>query len=198
MKLTERRAVVEKVFSRFRDRGHMQYGETVTEAQHALQCATFAEKSGEPSAVIVACLLHDYGHLCHEMGEDIADRGVDAQHEDIGAAHLARWFVDEIVEPVRLHVAAKRYLCWKEPTYLDGLSAASKKSLELQGGPMSAVEAQAFESNAHYDSAVRVRKYDDMGKVPDMATSELEAFRSMIEEFVKTDTLRECEVDLER
>ena len=153
--------------------------------QHALQCATFAKRAGEPPAIIAACLLHDYGHLCHDLGEDIAVRGVDALHENVGANRLAKFFAPEVVEPVRLHVAAKRYLCWREPGYFGGLSDASRRSLELQGGPMTDAEGLEFERHPHCEAAVRCRRYDDQGKVVNMATPGLEAFRAVLEPFIR-------------
>ncbi len=177
--------IVDEVLRNFAERGDRHYGEDVTERQHALQCATFAQRNGEAPSLVVACLLHDYGHLLHDLGEEIAEKGVDARHEDVGANRLKRHFVEEVVEPVRLHVAAKRYLCWKESDYLAGLSAASRQSLELQGGPMTDDEGREFESLPHYDAAVRLRRYDDMGKVTDMETPDIESFRSLIESFVR-------------
>ncbi len=176
---------IDDIFASFDAHGHRHYGESVTELQHALQCATFAQQAGEPPLVIAAALLHDYGHLCHHLGEDIADRGVDARHELLGASLLDDLFVDEIVEAARLHVAAKRYLCWKEPLYLDGLSVASRQSLSLQGGPMTYGEARMFESEPHFEMAVRVRRYDDLGKVANMATPDLESFRPLLAAFLR-------------
>lgn len=136
--------------------------------------------------MVAACVLHDYGHLVHDLGEDVAGHGIDAHHEDLGAHVLSEWFPAKVVDPVRLHVAAKRYLCWKEPAYLAGLSAASYQSLMLQGGPMNDAEASAFESHPHYQSAVQLRRYDDMGKRPEMATPGLESFRPLLESLVVT------------
>ena len=158
--------IVSQVFAVYAARGHKHYGEDVTETQHARQCATFARANGESPAVVAACLLHDYGHL-----------------ETLGANRLARLFTPEVVEPVRLHVAAKRYLCWKLPHYYDGLSEASQKSLALQGGPMTDAEGHAFEQHPHYENAVILRRYDDMGKVADMKTPDFEAFRADLEAF---------------
>jgi phosphonate degradation associated HDIG domain protein len=176
---------LDDVIALYRDRGHRHYGESVTELQHALQCATFAQQAAEAPVVIAACLLHDYGHLCHDLGENVADQGIDARHENIGASQLGGLFADEIVEAGRLHVAAKRYLCWKEPGYFEGLSEASKKSLHLQGGPMNDTEAREFESQPYFETAVRVRRYDDMGKVADMKILELESFRPLLETFLR-------------
>jgi phosphonate degradation associated HDIG domain protein len=176
---------IEEVLDTYRKHGHLQYGESVTELQHALQSATFAQQAGEPPIVIAAALLHDYGHLCHQLGEDIAERGIDASHEHIGANRLRELFVDEIVDAGRLHVAAKRYLCWKNPQYFEGLSEASRKSLQLQGGPMTNSEAQQFEREPHFELAVRVRRYDDLGKEPEMHTPDLDSFRPLLATFLR-------------
>ena len=45
---------------------------------------------------------------------------------------------------VRLHVPAKRYLCAVDPEYWEGLSDVSKRSLKVQGGPLSPAEAAEF------------------------------------------------------
>lgn len=177
--------VVSGIFDVFRERGDLAYGERVTEKQHALQCATLARIDGEADVVVAACLLHDYGHLIHNLGEDIADRGVDAAHERIGANRLSAWFPPEVVEPIRLHAAAKRYLCWKEPAYFQGLSDASRKSLALQGGKMTEAEAREFEANPHFDRAIRLRRYDDSGKQPEMVTPDLEELRPLLESLVR-------------
>lgn len=177
--------IINEVFALYHARGHRHYGEDVTECQHALQCAMFAARAGEPAHVVAACLLHDYGHLLHELGEDIAEQDVDARHEELGANRLALYFAAEVVEPIRLHVAAKRYLCRKQPDYLDGLSEASRRSLQLQGGVMTDEEAKAFEREPHGDAAVRLRRHDDAGKVKDLATPELEAYRSLLESVVR-------------
>ena len=176
--------IIDDIFLVFRERGHKMYGEAVTELQHALQCATFAERAGEAPHIVAACLLHDYGHLCHELGEDIAERGVDALHENVGANKLSKFFSPKVVEPVRLHVTAKRYLCWREPEYFRGLTEASRRSLELQGGPMTDDEGREFEKHPHFEAAVRCRRYDDMGKIVGMETPDLEAFRPVLEMYV--------------
>jgi phosphonate degradation associated HDIG domain protein len=175
---------LDDVLSTYSELGHRKYGESVTELQHALQCAAFADQAGEKPIVVAACLLHDYGHLCHNLGEDIADQGIDARHEYIGANLLSGLFVNEIVEAARLHVAAKRYLCWKEPGYFESLSEASKKSLELQGGTMNEQEARAFECHPYYETAVRVRRYDDLGKVSEMATPSIDTYRPLLASFL--------------
>jgi phosphonate degradation associated HDIG domain protein len=179
-------SVIDNIFRLFNERGHRHYGEQVSEREHALQTATFAQQFGEPAPVVAAALLHDYGHLIHDLGEDIANHGIDARHEVLGADRLALSFGAEVVEPIRLHVAAKRYLCWKDRAYFDSLSPESRTSLGLQGGPMTDAEAQAFEQNPHHAAAVRLRRYDDMGKVSGMQTPDLEHFRPLLERLVQT------------
>jgi phosphonate degradation associated HDIG domain protein len=173
-------AIIDHIFACFAAKGHLAYGESVTEQEHALQAAAFAEQDGQPPAMIVACLLHDFGHLCHDLGERIADEGIDARHEDIGARALAAWFPPEVVEPGRLHVAAKRYLCAVDTAYREALSPASEQSLQLQGGPMTPGEVAAFEAEPYFRDAITLRHYDDLGKVPDMETPPLEHYRPLL------------------
>lgn len=176
--------IVQMIFDVYNKVGHRQYGESVTELEHALQTAAFAMQFNSSDAVVVASLLHDYGHLQHDEGEDVASHGVDMRHEDLGAIKLKSFFGPEILEPIRLHVVAKRYLCHKSQTYIDGLSPASRLSLEIQGGPMSDGEGAEFETNPHYKSAVELRRFDDMGKVSGMKTPTLESFYSLVLSFV--------------
>ena len=177
--------IVQMIFDVYNKVGHRQYGESVTELQHALQTATFAMQFNSSDAVVVASLLHDYGHLQHDEGEDVVSRGVDMRHEDLGVIKLKSFFGPEILEPIRLHVAAKRYLCHKSKAYIDGLSPASRLSLQIQGGPMSADESTEFESNPFYKSAVELRRFDDMGKVSGMETPTLESFFFLVLSFVR-------------
>jgi phosphonate degradation associated HDIG domain protein len=165
----------------FARRGHEGYGEGVSQLEHALQCAVFAQRSGAAEPLVVATLLHDIGHMLHDLPEDIADQGIDTQHESLGSAWLSQHFGPAVSEPVRLHVAAKRYLAASEAGYFDRLSEASKLSLKLQGGPMRA-EAQAkFGEERFFADAVALRRWDDEGKIVGMATPDLAQFEPMIE-----------------
>lgn len=177
--------IIREIFVQYEARGQRQYGEDVTALQHALQCAYLAQRAGEPAHMIVACLLHDYGHLLHNLGEDVAEQGINARHEELGANHLAQFFIPEVVEPIRLHVAAKRYRCWRQPKYFDGLSAASQRSLQLQGGVMTEAEANEFVRHRYGEAAVWLRHYDDAAKVKDLATPKLETYRTLLEAFVQ-------------
>lgn len=180
--------VFNEILKDYEARGSRLYGENVTEMEHALQTAASAESVNAEPAMVVACLLHDYGHLMHDMGEDIADRGVDAQHEELTANRLREYFPNEVIEPARLHVAAKRYLCGKRPEYFAGLSDASRRSLELQGGPMTAEEIADFECNPYCEAAIELRHHDDAGKVAGMKTKTLEDYRSLVTQFIKSNS----------
>lgn len=169
--------LVDAIFQFFQRRGDMLYGEEVTERMHALQCGSLAIAEGCSDTLIAASLLHDIGHLLHDLGEDIADRGVDARHEDVGWSWLKRWFPPAVTEPVRLHVAAKRYLCATDPAYQPGLSPSSLHSLHLQGGPMSDEEVEQFERGEFWRDAVTLRRFDDQGKDPGLQEVDLETFR---------------------
>ena len=131
--------------------------------------------------MVVAALLHDIGHLIDDVPEDITDWTTDACHELVGSRWLARRFAPEVFEPVRLHVPAKRYLCATDGGYFAKLSEASVATLKLQGGPMSAPETARFEGERFHKEAVRLRRWDDQGKVAGLSTPELEHYRAMID-----------------
>jgi phosphonate degradation associated HDIG domain protein len=153
------------------EKGQGRYGlDDLLQVQHALQAAWLAERDGRQPALITAALLHDIGHLVHELGENPAAQGVDDRHEQVGHDYLARMFGPEVTEPVRLHVAAKRYLCGAERDYFAKLSADSVRSLELQGGPMSETEMADFLDNPHAHAAIQLRRYDEAAKVKDLVT----------------------------
>ncbi len=157
--------VMNEIRSAFARRGDEGYGEGVSQLEHAIQCAAFAERDGASPALVSAAYLHDIGHLLHDLPQDIADSGVDTQHESTGSAWLSQYFGPELTEPVRMHVAAKRYLAATEPGYFDLLSGASKLSLKLQGGPMSPEQVRAFEAEPFFADAIRLRRWDEEGKI---------------------------------
>ncbi|HUO18361.1 MAG TPA: HD domain-containing protein [Steroidobacteraceae bacterium] len=175
-------SLVEEILALYAARGAGAYfGERVSMTEHGLQAAWFAREESAPEPLVLAALLHDIGHLLEEVPDDLADWTADAHHEEVGARWLARHFAPEVSEPVRLHVPAKRYLCATDPDYLRQLSSASVHTLGLQGGPMAAAEVARFEREPHYRAAVRVRRWDDQGKVAGLVTPPLESYRRMIE-----------------
>jgi gamma-butyrobetaine dioxygenase len=157
------------------------YGESVTQTEHGLQAAYFARAAGAADALVLAALLHDIGHLIESVPDDIREWGSDAHHEVAGSRWLATRFGPEVFEPVRLHVPAKRYLCATDSAYIGQLSSASVVTLKLQGGPMSAAEAAAFEAEAYWRDAVLVRGWDDQGKIAGLPTPDFGDYRALIE-----------------
>ncbi|MEO8542132.1 MAG: HD domain-containing protein [Betaproteobacteria bacterium] len=156
---------MEKIRTALASRGHENYGEGISQLEHAIQCAAFAERDGASEPLIAAAYLHDIGHLLHDLPQDVADSGVDTQHESTGSAWLSQFFGPALTEPVRLHVAAKRYLAATEKGYFDLLSDASKLSLTLQGGVMTPAQAKTFESEPFFADALRLRRWDEEGKI---------------------------------
>lgn len=151
------------------------YDETVTEREHALQAAALAEGAGASEPMIAAALLHDIGHLLLRDHKHLDEQlTVDHRHEDAGADALDELFGPEVAEPVRWHVAAKRYLCAVEPAYNDILSPASIRSMAVQGGPMSDDEVRAFERSPWAEQAVQIRRWDDEAKVDGLTTPSLD------------------------
>jgi phosphonate degradation associated HDIG domain protein len=159
-------------------------GEAVTMQQHMLQSAALAEGEGASEELVAAALLHDIGHYTGEFGEDYIENGTDDFHEDSGAALLAPFFPPVVVECVRLHVAAKRYLCATDPSYFGRLTPASVSTLALQGGPMDADEVAAFERHPYFREAVRARIWDEGAKDGDAVTPPFAHFAPVLERVV--------------
>jgi len=168
--------VVEEIESLFARHGGESYGEGVTMLEHALQTAALAQAAGADDSLVVAALLHDIGHFLQPTDDSFGYH----KHDRSGGEWLAQRFGPAVSEPVRLHVAAKRYLCATEPDYLGRLSAASVHSLGRQGGPMSAAEVAAFAAMPHAEAAMRLRRCDDGGKVDGLHVPDLLTYRERI------------------
>ena len=161
----------------YRQKGHLAYsGEPVTQLQHALQTASLAEQANASATLVTASLLHDLGHLLADQGETPTARGIDDAHQYFVVPFLRGLFDAQVIEPIRLHVDAKRYLCAVRSEYRDQLSPDSIRSLQLQGGVFTPAEASAFIAQPHADAAVQLRRWDDLAKAVDMATPDLEHF----------------------
>lgn len=173
--------ILDQIMTLLEKAGAERYGgENVSQLEHALQCAMHAERMGSSPELITAALLHDIGHLVDEGDEGLADKGIDALHEAIAADWLSRHFPDAVVEPVRLHVDAKRYLCRAEQSYWAGLSQSSKTSLEVQGGIYSDAEAAIFIARPFAEDAVKLRRWDDAAKSPRLKTPDLDHYRPIV------------------
>ncbi|MSO92925.1 MAG: HD domain-containing protein [Rhodospirillales bacterium] len=160
--------VIDYIVEIFERRGAEAYlGDAVTMSEHMLQSAANAERTGAPAVEVAAALLHDVGHFAGEFPEDMIEAGADNRHDAVGARILQPFFPPGVTEPVRLHVAAKRYLCTVDASYFGRLSPASQETFRLQGGPMTPDEVARFESERHRGAAVRVRMWDDEGKSVD-------------------------------
>jgi [1-hydroxy-2-(trimethylamino)ethyl]phosphonate dioxygenase len=177
--------IVEFIADIFLRRGADSYlGEDVTMSEHMLQGAQLAEQAGADEGLVAAILLHDIGHYTNEFPEDALDRGINNHHDSAGAAVLAPYFPPEVVDCVRHHVAAKRYLCATDPTYFNRLSDASVHTLNLQGGPMSDEEVTIFESEKNLAAIIQVRKWDEAGKVAGVTTPAFSHYMPLLQRLV--------------
>ncbi|MEM7189818.1 MAG: HD domain-containing protein, partial [Pseudomonadota bacterium] len=159
-------------------------GEPVSIGEHMLQGALLAEEAGAREEVIAAALLHDIGHFTHAFPTDAAQLGIDSLHEEAGAEILAEFFPKIVIDCVRHHVDAKRYLCATRPEYFDRLSEASILSLKLQGGPMSEDEVAAFDENPNVREIVQVRYIDEASKVPGKETPDFDHYAPLLQRVV--------------
>jgi gamma-butyrobetaine dioxygenase len=162
-------------------------GEAVTQAQHMLQAAALAEGAGAAPELVAGALLHDVGHFTGTVsGRDLMT-GTDSRHGDRGADWLARWFGPGVTEPVRLHVAARRYLCAVEPGYFGALSPASVHTLRVQGGPMTPAESAEFEASPWCQSALRLRRWDDAARNPGAIVPAFAYYLRLLRHLVRQD-----------
>ena len=166
-----------EMFAGPRARDHL--GEPVSIGEHMLQAGALAEAAGAESPLVAAALLHDIGHLLD--GDEDEDR-----HGEAGANWLGQWFGDAVTEPVRLHVAAKRYLCVVDAGYFERLSAESVRTLSLQGGPMTAAEVAAFEALPFSRDAAAVRRWDDQAKDTAVAPPRFAHFAPLLQALVRS------------
>jgi predicted HD phosphohydrolase len=187
-------AKVDALFEFMLAHGDSFYDESVTQLEHAVQAAHLARRSQAPLEQVVGALLHDIGHFWldeHNGQSDFLKK--DWCHEDVGARCLEQLFGKEVTEPIRLHVPAKRYICTVDAAYFDGLSNASKRSLEIQGGLMTPTEVAEFEANPFCEIAVRIRRWDDGAKVRGWVVPGLGEYRREVERCLKANCDRDGE-----
>ncbi len=173
-------SVIDNIFGIITRFGDLTYGEDITQLEHVLQCGYLAREDDASDCLVAAALLHDIGQFIDDAGNAAEEKGIDARHEITGATFLSGHFPPAVTEPIRLHVAAKRYLCAIEPDYLAQLSRASRLSLELQGGAFNEAEIAAFRDEPWFDDAIRLRRYDDTGKQQNWTVPGLETWRPLL------------------
>ncbi len=164
-------------------RGHL--GGPVALTAHMLQAAALAESAGAPPALVAAALLHDAGHFTGLVTGHELRQGVDNQHAETGADWLGQWFGPEVTGPIRLHVAAKRYLCAVEPGYLSRLPASSAWTLRMQGGPMDTEQMAGFEADPQAGAALRLRRWDDAANDPGVSPSAFGYYQPLLRRLLR-------------
>ena len=171
--------VVKKIISNFINSKSLYIGEKVTMSQHMIQTAMLAEKAKCDDDLVCSCLLHDYGHFILENPDELVELNIDGQHENIGYEYLKSFFKKEIVEPIKYHVLAKRYLA-REKNYFDLLSEASKTSLKLQGGALNQGESIKFEAQEYFKSSILLRKFDEAAKETDVKMKSIHDYQKLL------------------
>lgn len=175
MYMQQEEMIAEEIIDLLLSKGGSEYiGEPLTKLEHMVQSAVLAEEQQLGDEMIIAALLHDIGHICVDTSaeNDMDGFGI-IDHEEAGADYLyERGFSERIIDAVANHVPAKRYLCYKYPDYNDALSIASKKTLEFQGGPMTADEASVFEELTYFKDIIALRRIDEMAKLENVPLPE--------------------------
>ena len=172
--------IIEKIISNFTNNKSLYIGENVTIAEHMIQSAMIAEKSKSKNNLICSCLLHDYGHFIVDDPDELVRKSKDGKHEDIGYEYLKNFFKKDIVEPIKHHVMAKRYLA-REKKYYSKLSEASKLSLKLQGGVLNNKEALIFEKDEFFKDSIKLRKFDEAAKKIGVKIKNISEYKNLLE-----------------
>ena len=171
--------IVDKIISNFTKNKSLYIGEKVTMSEHMIQTAMLAEKAKCDDNLICSSLLHDYGHFILENPDELVELDMDGQHENIGYEYLKTFFKKEIVEPIKYHVLAKRYLA-KDKKYFDLLSDASKTSLKLQGGVLNQEESNKFEAQEYFKPSILLRKFDEAAKRTDLKMKSIHDYQKLL------------------
>ena len=147
--------------------------------EHMIQTAMLAERNNSSSNLVCASLLHDYGHFILENPDDLVRKEKDGKHEELGYKFLKKYFINDVVEPIKYHVKAKKYLA-RDKKYYDCLSEASKKSLKFQGGIMNNKEAKEFECIKFFESSIKLRKFDEVAKKRDLKIKSINEYKNLL------------------
>ena len=171
--------IIYKIISNFINNKSLYIDEKVTMSEHMIQSAMLAEKAKCNDDLICACLLHDYGHFLLEDPDELVKNKLDGEHENIGYQYLKKFFGQKIVEPIKYHVLAKRYLA-REKKYFDFLSDASKISLKLQGGVLNDKESKKFENKSYFKPSILLRKFDEAAKRTDIKMKSIHDYEKLL------------------
>ena len=171
--------IIDKIISNFINNKSLYIGEKVTISEHMIQTAMIAENAKSSNNLICSCLLHDYGHFILEGPDELVRKKIDGKHEDIGYEYLKKFFKKEVVEPIKYHVLAKRYLA-KKKKYFNSLSEASKISLNLQGGALNKKESKEFEKKDFFKNSIKLRKFDEVAKRKDIKIKSIIEYKDLL------------------
>ena len=171
--------IIYKIISNFINNKSLYIGEKVTISEHMIQSAMIAEKAKSSNNLICSCLLHDYGHFILEDPDALVREKVDGKHEYIGYEYLKKFFNKDVVEPIKYHVLAKRYLA-RERKYFNSLSEASKISLKLQGGVLNKDKSKEFEKKDFFKNSIKLRKFDEIAKRTDIKMKSIIEYKDLL------------------
>ena len=171
--------IVDQILSNYLNNKSLYIGEKITIGEHMIQTAMLAEKNNCSSNLVCSSLLHDYGHFILENPEDLVAKDKDGRHEDVGYEFLEKYFLEDVLGPIKYHVKAKKYLA-REKKYYELLSEASKTSLKLQGGVMSNEEAKKFETNKFFENSIKLRKFDEIAKESDLKIKSINDYKNLL------------------
>ena len=171
--------IVDQIIFSYSNNKSLYIGEKITITEHMIQTAMLAEKNNCSSSLICSSLLHDYGHFILENPDDLVNKEKDGKHEDVGYKFLKKYFVKDVVEPIKYHVKAKRYLA-RDEKYYQILSEASKISLKLQGGIMDEKEANEFKNNEFFESSIKLRIFDEKAKKTELNIKSINQYKNLL------------------
>ena len=171
--------IIDQIISNYLNNKSLYIGEKVTMSEHMIQTAMLAEKTNCSSNLVCSSLLHDYGHFILENPDDLVAKDKDGKHEDVGCEFLEKYFIEDVLGPIKYHVKAKKYLV-REKKYYELLSEASKASLKLQGGVMSNEEAKKFETNKFFENSIKLRKFDEIAKKSDLKIKSIKEYKNLL------------------
>ena len=171
--------IIYKIISNFINNKSLYIGEKVTMSEHMIQSAMIAEKAKSSSSLVCASLLHDYGHFLVKDPDKLVKKELDGKHEDMGYEYLKKFFKKDVVEPIKYHVLAKRYLA-RDKKYYNLLSNASKISLKLQGGKLNKKESNEFKKIPFFKNSIKLRKFDELAKKTNIKIKSINKYKKLL------------------